>query len=303
MSNATSEHSKGKGSAVPAVSVSYVQDAEFDYALDFTICTLVADEDRYHRMLNSFAAQGFSDMNSEFIALDNRTVNRFDGYSWLRRVLPQAKGRWIVFCHDDVELVNDGFEDLVSCLNELTAKDPRWSLAGNAGHAHGNKGFGRRSKVFYLLAPDRSESRHGRPPERVESLDENFFVLNRSNLVVGSLDLSGYHFYATDLVRLGEILGTRAYVVPFELLHHSHGTRDKSFVQARRAFARKHRRYRPMSRIDATTGPVWLGPFGYLDRWFATKVDDETGIYHGRREGKFWDAGRRIKDMMKWSAS
>ena len=48
---------------------------------EFSIVSLVATQERYDRLLRSLAAKGFSDENSEFLAIDNRNGNSFDGYS------------------------------------------------------------------------------------------------------------------------------------------------------------------------------------------------------------------------------
>ncbi len=50
------------------------------HAKEFSICTLVRDEALYNVMLEAFLAQGFTPDCCEFIYIDNREKNHFDGY-------------------------------------------------------------------------------------------------------------------------------------------------------------------------------------------------------------------------------
>ena len=99
---------------------------------DFSVCTLVRSQQKYDRLLASFARTGFTADNSEFIAADNRETNRFDGYDWQNALLAQARGRYVVFCHDDIELLDQGHDALLSALEALTRAEPTWLLAGVA---------------------------------------------------------------------------------------------------------------------------------------------------------------------------
>jgi hypothetical protein len=244
--------------------VRFVKEVKAAYDLMFSVCTLVLRDDRYRKMVGSFTAKGFNASNSEFIALDNRGENRFDGFSWLRRVLPDARGRYILFCHDDVELVSDDYDDLIRVLGSLEAQDPGWTVAGNAGHVAGGVRSWRSSRVRYLISPGNRVKRHGLIPSEVESLDDNFFVINRSNLVLGSLSLKGFHFYASDLVLNSERSGGRAYVIPFEVLHDSNGTLSPAYYELRKLFRKEHGVYHPLRVYITTTGVQWFGAAGLL---------------------------------------
>lgn len=50
----------------------------------FSIFTLVRNQSNYERLLKAFADLGFAAANTEFIALDNREDNNFDGYQAVR---------------------------------------------------------------------------------------------------------------------------------------------------------------------------------------------------------------------------
>lgn len=220
------------------VEIRYIADGK-QFGTKFSICTLVADQERYDRMIRSFSARGFTAENSEFIALDNRTTNNFDGFTGLRRAVQEAKGRYILYTHDDIELETDGYEELCVWLERLDQIDASWAIAGNAG-IHRSPG-GKTTRRLHLADP------HGdfriENPAEVESLDENFLILNSERLTLGSLDLKGFHLYASDLCMMGRIAGASSYVLPFHLRHHSGGSASNAFEAGRDAFRAKYRKY------------------------------------------------------------
>ena len=74
----------------------------------FSVCSLVTRDDQYDRMLKSFAAHGLTTDNSEFIFVDNRSANAHDAYGGLNAMVAKERGRYIICCHQDVELIGDG---------------------------------------------------------------------------------------------------------------------------------------------------------------------------------------------------
>ncbi|WP_425072279.1 hypothetical protein [Sagittula sp. S175] len=246
-----------------------IAETEITCEVEFTFATLVADWDRYADCLNSFAERGFTAQNTEFLAFDNSEGNRADGFSWLRATLAQARGRYIVFCHDDVEALDD-FETLTGVLEHLETHDDRWMIAGNAGQrpALFDNGKRKHTRVRYLSHKPGKLDFKGSLPERVESLDENFFVLRRDRAPVGSIDLDGFHFYGPDLCLNAEIMGGHAYVVPFAVWHKSKGSYAEAFLDARDRFRAKFARFFPGRVYRSTTTTIH---FGLLD-WIAALV-------------------------------
>lgn len=243
----------------------------------FTIVTLVASQERYDALLTSAEAKGFDTSNTEFLALDNREANRFDGFDAMRRVLPEAKGRWIVFTHDDVEFHADGAAELQARLEELTGQDPGWTLAGNAGGIRYHRG--RHSNAVHIDDPHQLGLRVT-APVLVESLDENFFVMRRDRPVLNSYDLSGFHFYAGDLARISEVMGGRAYVIPFLLRHNSAGKINPAFAPARDRFARKFRRYFIGRNLQLTVAEFRFGLSGLREGWGETVHSRQAYLKH-----------------------
>lgn len=227
---------------------------------EVSVCSLVRSQEKYNRLLASFARCGFTPQNSEFLAADNRDLNRFDGYAWQRALLAQAKGRYVVFCHDDVELMEHGHAALVAALEELTLTDPSWLLAGVAGGRYRPEKHHRRFLRMRISDPWGEDRVMGSVPGRVETLDECFIVMRRSRPVIGSYDLGGFHFYGPDLCLQAELLDGSAHVIDFHLRHHGGGTKDASFTEARERFVRKYAQVFPGRHLHCTTGVVALGP-------------------------------------------
>ena len=230
-----------------------------EHQVTFSVCSLLLRDTDYDRLLASFRKFGFTEDNSEFIAVDNRGDNSFDGYELVRRCLPECSGRYVIFCHDDVELIDQGFDDLVATLEQLETQDPTWAVAGVAGGILG-KGRDNDRQVAVLISDkfgDRQE--FGGPfPRQVESVDECFFVIPRDRAVMGSLDLTGFHFFGSDLCLQAEMSGGTSYVIGFHLYHHGQATENHTYFEGKDAFAAKYAPYFPGRVLETTTNKVPL---------------------------------------------
>jgi hypothetical protein len=226
----------------------------------FTICTLLRSQQKYIRLLASFAKAGFDSSNSEFLAADNREVNGFDGYDWQKTLLMQARGRFVIFCHDDIELLDAGFSELLTALNALDLNQPDWLLAGVAGGRYQPRKHHRPFLRMHISDPFGDDRRMGAVPGRVETLDECFILMRRTRPVIGSYDLGGFHFYGPDLCLQAELLGGSAHVIDFHLRHHGGGTKDDSYLAARERFVRKYSAIFPGRFLHCTTGVLHLVP-------------------------------------------
>ena len=233
-------------------------------------------------MAASFVRAGFSPDDTEFLFSDNTGGNQLDAYRGYNLFLQTARGEFIVLCHQDILLDHDRREILEQRIRELDALDPAWALLGNAGCT---QRFGLPITAIKISHPSGPET-IGTFPTRVESLDENFIVVKRSANLALSHDLSGFHFYGTDLCRLAKILGCTAYAVDFHLLHKSLGKYDDSFFQSRAQLVKKYRQALQGGQIFTTTGPVRLTGNALASWWFNS----------GRREFLFTQIYRRRHD-------
>lgn len=194
----------------------------------FTVVTLVASQARYDRLRASFFTSGFDADRTEFVEIDNRTDNVTDGYGALYAVANRIRGRYVLLTHDDIELTHDGCDRLLDLLENLDTRDPHWMIAGNAGATE-------RHRLVRHIDDPKLQERMGTDPVPVVSLDENFLVMPVDRLPFASLDLQGFHLFATDMCLQARARGGSAYVIPFLLHHHSSGQLDASYHVAARA--------------------------------------------------------------------
>lgn len=228
--------------------------------IEFSIISLVVRDDRYERFLKSLEEKGFNSENTELIAIDNRHGNSFDGYTALRGVLPHLKGKYVLHTHDDIELTVDDIDALRRTLQTLETLDPKWMIAGNAGGSFCM--FSRKNTWFHHLDDPYGERRlPGNEPRRVNSLDENFLVMPRSRMPLSSIDLSGFHLFATDLCMQARSAGGTCYVMPFALMHYGKGLSDGTYAASRIAIEDK---YTPMGVRGRLTTPAGIMRFGLL---------------------------------------
>lgn len=242
--------------------------------LTFSVCTLVTDPRQYATVLESFRERGFSDQNSEFLIIDNSVSNKFDGYSGIRAFLRCARGKYVVVCHQDVELVDDGYAELYARLEVLEELDPDWAIAGNSGLT----GIGR--WALRISDPVFENERIGKLPAEVRSLDENLLIIKRASLLAPSHDLEGFHFYGLDLCLQAHLQGNRAYVIDFHLHHHSSGTKSSSYYDGLQRLEKKYAKLVSGQLIQTTCDLVFLGSyyrFRFLRRVLKKLFRETTG--------------------------
>jgi hypothetical protein len=201
--------------------------------ITYSVATLVNDHSQYDSMLASFRQHGFDASTCEFLHVDNTGPEQTDAYSGINLLLNRAQGKYVILCHQDVRLVDDGREELDAALDDLDKRDENWALAGNAGGARAGR------LVLRISDPHGEDTHIGDLPERVCALDENLIVVKRSARLGCSRDLSGFHFYGADLCLVADILGYSAYVIDFHLRHLSSGTKSPDFFTAEAAFRSK----------------------------------------------------------------
>jgi len=208
----------------------------------------------YRAMVDSFSSRGFTADNSEFLYFDNTDGNGVDAFQGINLFLTRARGRFVIVCHQDIELV-DGERVLFRKLMELNQLASNWALAGNAG---GYK-LGRVSVRI-------SDSSYGENfssedfPRQVYSLDENFLVLNSEARLATSRHLTGFHFYGTDLCLTADFLGHTSYTIDF-LVRHRGGEALKSTLDNRASRAGGGFEYSRSCLIASSTSrfrPRWI---------------------------------------------
>lgn len=200
----------------------------------FSICTLVTRKLEYEEMLASYINKGFTTDICEYLYIDNSETFTYEAYEGLNIFLQQAKGEYIILCHQDILIHDNDKNDLLDLISEIESKDPNWAILSNSGGinlkwiaTHITQGNGRVIKEPIL-------------PLKVKNVDENFIIVKRSANLSFSADLKGFHFYGTDICLIAEILGYSSYVIGFNLIHKSNGKVDESFYKLKRELKQKY---------------------------------------------------------------
>ncbi|RYX87314.1 hypothetical protein EON73_01665 [bacterium] len=216
------------------------------YDFEFSICTLVTRETEYQEMLQTFLDKGFSTKDCEYLYIDNTTDCTFEAFEGLNHFLQQARGKYIIICHQDILLTDDDRNQLAKCIQEVDQVDSAWAILANAG------GINFKWIATHLTQKSGKKITEKRLPLLTKTVDENFIVVkNDSNLAL-SHNLKGFHLYGTDICLIADILGYNSYIINFNLLHKSNGNADKHFYATKKALMNKYRKaFR--SRFLATT--------------------------------------------------
>lgn len=228
--------------------------------LRYSICTLVTRQGEYREMVDSFIKAGFVD-DCEFLMIDNSGGNKADAFVAYNHFLEEARGQYVILCHQDILLSFDRREVLDRRIVELDQVAPEWALLGNAGGVAPGV-------IAYRLSDPSGEYNSKLFPAKVQTLDENFIVAKRAARLSLSRDLGGFHFYGADLCLVAGILGWSAWVVDFHLYHKSRGSFTESFYDTSRAFAVKYQRALNQREIQTTCARICVSG-SPLQRWLA----------------------------------
>jgi hypothetical protein len=233
------------------ISIDDIKDGDTIYS----ICTFVTRFRQYKDLVKSFVDHGFSYNDCEYIYIDNSTKNQYDAYRGINKFLTTANGRYIIICHQDILLIDDGREKLDAVLRELDRVDPSWGVCGNAGGVYPGR-------LALRLTDPHGDNQFTEPlPQRVSGLDENFLVVRRDANLAVSADLSGFHLYGTDICIVAQVLGYAAYVIDFHLRHLSSGggKHQPDYAELRSALIAKYRRVMRPRTATTTTTAIYLG--------------------------------------------
>lgn len=248
-----------------------------------SICTLVNDRAQYEQMRASFKAGGFEAPACEYMFIDNTGPEQTCAYRGLNAMLNAARSRHVILCHQDVRLLTDTRDTLLSRLAALDLHDPLWALAGNAG------GVSPGTLALRITDPHGADQRVGHFPARVMSLDENFIVVRRDARIGFSADLSGFHFYGADICLNADIMGYSAYVIDFHLVHLSAGKKNGAFDEMEQRFRAKWSR---------ALSPRWMQTTCSLLRLSGDVFGQITGRL---AEAPFRKLSRRLPSAAGWT--
>jgi hypothetical protein len=236
----------------------------------FSVCTLMTQVDEYQEMIRSFLSAGFTPEICEFLYVNNTAQNQFDAFTGLNLLMQMAQGKYVILCHQDIRLDFDRREVLEIRIAELNRVVPQWAVFGNVGvdetggcHAH----ISHPSPVKLDGHPLAEKFQTGGLPARCESLDENFLVVKRAAGLRLSADLTGFHFYGTDICRVAKAMGYSAWAVDFHLLHKSRGKVDERFILAAQNMESKLKKSRGPEYLQTICARLYFGRCSFRN-WF-----------------------------------
>lgn len=250
-------------------------DADKHDAVAYSFCTLVTSLPQYQAMVEGVLRLGFTSADCEFLYIDNSGSNQADAFSGYNAFLRRASGRYVVLCHQDVMGLEDGREKLDNLLAALSEQDPVWAVCGNAGvDAQGRR-------FIRITDPHASDQAIGKPfPRKVMSLDENFIVVKGEANLALSRDLTGFHWYGSDLCIIADILGWTAYVIDFHLRHDSRGSVDQHYISLRSRLRSKYTRaFRPRTHRVLTERNVYLSGNSWASAGVNAAIDVAIFLY------------------------
>jgi len=193
-----------------------------------TIACLYSNFDSFESFKSSIASD---EESFTLLGYDNRQ-NSIDYFEAIRNFRNNTKNKYLIIAHQDV---NFRFLTL-RCLHEQIQKiqllDSSAALFGCAGISHdGTQGVGH----YY---DSQGEHVWGFPKNGLaSSLDEFFLVLDCEKSFSVSENLSGFHFYGTDLCINAAKAGYSSYVIDFPVLHNcTPGKIRADFFQSRYLF-------------------------------------------------------------------
>ena len=220
----------------------------------FTVCTLVTRWNEYEVMRATFVAHGFDETSTEYLAIDNSAGNTADAYQAINLFLRAATAPYVLLCHQDVELVDDGVAELDREIRRIGQLDPNWAVLGNAGSSLDGR------RVMRISDPRAANQQPAGLPVRVTALDENFLLVRAEANLAVSRDLGGFHHYGHDLCIIADVLGWSSHVIDFHLLHKSGGSLNVAFDASRRAIRAKYARaFRGRAVAGTTQRPYMIG--------------------------------------------
>jgi len=215
-----------------------------------SVCYLCRDSNSKNQLFNGVV--NFFPDETQFLLLDN-SMAQINCYEAIRLFISQSTGDFILIIHDDVEFSGLNFYSLINELSRICKLDSKAALFGVAGVSFSDhSSIGR----FRDVAGEHNWGFH--EGGLASSLDECFLVLRRDKGLSVSNELSGYHFYGTDLCLNAREKGLASYVINFPIIHKSTGSLDKNFFEARNQFE-KHLQKKNNPRFVRTTCTVMYG--------------------------------------------
>ena len=191
----------------------------------------------------------FQNFDYELILVDNTKLKYESASQALNNAVRKAKGKYIIFAHQDVYLKSEyTLRNVFKLLNSLK----NIGVVGVAGKKINEKGL-----ISNITAgwPPKKAGTNFETSLKVQTVDECFFVIPKSVFKINRFDedvCDGWHFYAVDYCLSVMKMGLNIYLIPLELYHKSIGySFNKDYYSILKKLILKHREDYDM--INTTT--------------------------------------------------
>ncbi len=168
-----------------------------------------------HVLDDSLVGSLLGQAKHEVILLDNVAGTYLSAATALNAGAKRAKGKYVMFVHQDVELVGAGWLDAAErCLEKL----PRLGMAGVIGmNALGST---RQERLRGCAWGGEVLGRPLREPEEVQTVDEIVLIVPRAEFLgFDEETFDGWHCYGADYCLTMIEQGRRVYVIPGYVFH------------------------------------------------------------------------------------
>lgn len=193
-------------------------------------------------ILNNYLLKSLNSQttNYELILIDNTQKKFKSAAEAFNQEGKKAKGKYIIFTHQDVDLSSDMFlNDLKIILDSL----PNLGIAGAAGKSEEKVIV---SNIREGIPPKLSGKIQINKPIKVQTLDECLFIIPKSIFDAVQFDekvCSGWHLYAVDYSLSVAEMGLDVYVIPASIYHKSAGESfSKEYYDILKKLLDKHRK-------------------------------------------------------------
>lgn len=208
--------------------------------IDISFITCISDVQKYNRCVVGSLFNTKSEKSYEIVPIINKG-NIYSAAQALNLGMEKARGKLLVFAHQDVIFYNDWINLLFSRVKEIEQKKGKWGVLGTAGINEKDHTIG----VVYNVKGrvDWQSTRKVRFGE-VQTLDEHCIILKAgSGLRFDEKTCAGYHLYGADICLSAINKGLKVYGILAPLTHASGGGslwsgRDV-FMRDLRALAKK----------------------------------------------------------------
>ena len=208
------------------------------------------------KILNDYLLKSLKNQTVKFelIALDNTEGKYKSAAEALNHGENKAKGKYILFVHQDVDLSsNSWLEEVEKVLDKL----PNLGIAGVAGSSENRKGV--ITNVKHDTSPRLAGEIYIQKPTKVQTLDECLVIIPKSVFDTLRFDeevCDNWHLYAVDYCLSARKLGFDVYVLPMFIYHKSPyiskslfqiilsmGSLPKGYYQTLNKVLKKHKNY------------------------------------------------------------